>query len=351
MSGRRLRVGIDAWNLPHDRRGIGRYLRALLDAFAGPFATEIACTLIVPEWPAWTVAARYRAAANGHRFRVRSRRAARWVGLDLLWFPFNGMSWEAPWLPTVATLHDASTFVLPGYGDDARAPFLRAARKASRIITDSRYCAEELARVLPYPRERIDAIPLAVSSPLPPRSVPLDIVALGRFVLFVGESEPRKGLPVLAEAVKRLRESGAALRLVIVGHVAAHSEIPGDATVLGHIDDATLAALYRACAVFAYPSRYEGFGLPVLEAMSYGAPVVASHATAIPEAGGDAALYVPPDDAEALAAALGRVLGDEGYAAELRRAGLARAAEMTWDKTAAATIDAFTRATRPPPSP
>lgn len=340
----RLRVGVDAWNLPHDRRGIGRYLRALLDEFAGPFADQIACTLVVPEWPAWTVASRYRTAANGHRFRVRSRRAAARAGLDLLWFPFNGMSWEPPSLPTVATLHDASTFVLPGYGDDARAPFLRAARTATRIITDSRYCADELARVLHYPRERIDPIPLAVAPALPPRPVALDIAALGRFVLFVGESEPRKGLYVLGDAVERLRASGLEVGLVVVGHVTPQTHIPRDVTVLGHVDDATLAALYRACAVFAYPSRYEGFGLPVLEAMSYGAPVVASRATAIPEAGGDAALYVPPDDPEALAMALARVLCEDGCAGERRGSGLARAEAMTWPKTAAATIASFRRA-------
>src|SRR5581483_6650459 len=97
---------------------------------------------------------------------------------------------------------------------------------------------------------------------------------------------------------------------------------------LGYVDDDTLAALYRACAVFVYPSHYEGFGLPVLEAMSYGAPVIASSAAGIPEAGGDAALYVPADDAAALAQALQRVAGDETLVAEMRRSGFARAREM-----------------------
>lgn len=338
-----LRVGVDAWNLPHDRRGIGRYLRALLHAFSDDFTGRIAYTLIVPEWPAWTVARRYHDAL-GRRVPVRSRRSADRANLDLLWFPFNGVSWETFRLPAVATLHDASPFVLDGYDDAARAPFLAAAKRCARIITDSRYCAGELARVLPYPGERIDAVPLAVAAPRPPAPASLDISALGRFVLFVGEAEPRKGLHVLADALRELRSRSLDARLVAVGRIPEGTPLPDGAAVLGHVDDATLAALYRGCAAFAYPSRYEGFGLPVLEAMSYGAPVVASSATAIPEAAGDAALYAPPDDSAALAAALERVLTDDTLAAELRRRGRARAAAMTWRATADATIDVFERA-------
>lgn len=338
-----LRLGVDAWNLPHDRRGIGRYLRALLHAFSDDFPDRVSYTLIVPEWPAWTAARRYRDAL-GRPVPVRSRRMANRAGLDLLWFPFNGVSWETFSLPAVATLHDASPFVLEGYDDAARAPFLAAARRCTRVITDSRYCAGELARVLPYPPQRIDSVPLAVAPPRPVAPASLDVAALGRFVLFVGEAEPRKGLHVLAEALTQLRARSVEARLVAVGRIPEGMPLPADATVLGHVDDATLAALYRACAAFVYPSRYEGFGLPVLEAMSYGAPVVASSATAIPEAGGDAALYAAPDDPAALAAAIGRVLTDDDLAADLRRRGLARAASMTWRATAAATLDVFERA-------
>ena len=338
-----LRLGVDAWNLPHDRRGIGRYLRALLCAFRDDFADRVACTLIVPEWPAWTAARRYHDAL-GRDLPVRSRRMADRAGLDLLWFPFNGVSWETFALPAVATLHDASPFVLDGYDDAARAPFLAAARRCIHVVTDSRYCAGELARVLPYPVERITPVPLGVAPARPAAPASLDVAALGRFVLFVGEAEPRKGLHVLADALTRLRAHDVQARLVAVGRIPDGTPLPEGATVLGHVDDATLAALYRACAAFVYPSRYEGFGLPVLEAMSYGAPVVASSATAIPEAGGDAALYAPPDDPEALAAAIGCVLTDGDRAAALRRRGLARAAAMTWRTTASATLDVFERA-------
>ena len=99
-----------------------------------------------------------------------------------------------------------------------------------------------------------------------------------------------------------------------------------------------LAALYRGCALLAFPSRYEGFGLPVLEAMSYGAPVVASNASSVPEAGGDAAYYVPANDETLLAAAILRVADDAAFAGELRRRGPLRAAQFTWVGTAAQTL-------------
>jgi alpha-1,3-rhamnosyl/mannosyltransferase len=108
---------------------------------------------------------------------------------------------------------------------------------------------------------------------------------------------------------------------------------------VGHVDDDTLAALYRGAKMLVFPSRYEGFGLPVLEAMSYGTPVVASNASAIAEAGGDAACYVEPGDDAGLAAAMLRVATDEAYANDLRRRGLIRAAEFTWRSTAERTLD------------
>ncbi len=107
---------------------------------------------------------------------------------------------------------------------------------------------------------------------------------------------------------------------------------------LGHVSDDELAALYRGCLALAFPSRYEGFGLPVLEAMSYGAPVIAARASAVPEAGGEAAYYVAVDDAGGLAAAILRVRDDVAFAQELRRRGPPHAAAFTWERTAAHTL-------------
>ncbi len=341
-------VGVDAWNLTGDHRGIGRYVRAILAEWRSAFADRIGVTLIVPEWHTWTVAHRYRAEAGGD-FRVRSRRLHGSSDLDVLWFPFNGPSWDGFSLPSVATLHDASPFVRPEYTEADRATFRRAARRCRTIITDSEFSKTELARELHVAASRITAIPLGIGAPLPLQPVALDVAALGPFVLFVGENDPRKGLDTLIEALTRLQGAGISLPLVVAGTstIGSRALIEGAHCrlhALGHIDDATLAALYRACAVFVYPSHYEGFGLPVLEAMSYGAPVIASSAAGIPEAGGEAAAYVPPGDGPALAQALRRVTGDESLAAAMRERGYARAREMPWRKTAERTLAVLEKA-------
>jgi glycosyltransferase involved in cell wall biosynthesis len=134
--------------------------------------------------------------------------------------------------------------------------------------------------------------------------------------------------------------------LVIAG--ARGDGLRGDESILmtelGFVDDDTLASLYRGAELLAFPSRYEGFGLPVLEAMAHGTPVITTAVTAIPEAAGDAALYVPLDDDVALAQAIARVRSDAQLAASLRERGLARAATMTWSNVAAATLAVLERA-------
>jgi glycosyltransferase involved in cell wall biosynthesis len=343
-------VGVDAWALIKDRRGIGRYVRALLFEWQSAFVDRIAVTLIVPEWHTWTVAQRYRAKA-GDSYPVRSRRLHGRCNLDVLWFPFNGPSWDSFVLPSVATLHDASPFVRPEYAEADRPSFRLAARRCQWFVTDSEFSKAELERELHLEPSRVVAIPLGIGAPLPVRPVALDITAFGRFALFVGQNDPRKGLDVLIEALTQLQDAGISIPLVVAGVSTPHScalieRARCRVHALGHVDDPTLAALYRACAVFVYPSRYEGFGLPVLEAMSYGAPVIASSAPAIPEAGGNAPVYVPPGDAPALAQALRRVTGDEALAATMRERGYARAREMPWRKTAERTLAVLEAAAR-----
>jgi glycosyltransferase involved in cell wall biosynthesis len=335
-------VGVDAWNLTGDHRGIGRYVRALLGEWRSAFADRVGVTLIVPEWHTWTSAGRYLAEAGGD-YRVRSRHLHARSGLDVLWFPFNGPSWDGFSLPSVATLHDASTFVRPEYTETDRSTFRRAARRCGKIVTDSQFSKTELERELHLEPSRITAIPLGIGAPLPVQPVALDVAAFGRFALFVGENDPRKGLDTLIEALTRLQGAGVSIPLVVAGTSTMRSRALIERArcrlhALGHVDDPTLAALYRACAAFVYPSQYEGFGLPVLEAMSYGAPVIASSAAGIPEAGGEAPVYVPPADAPALAQALRRVTGDEAFAQAMRERGYARAREMPWRKTAQRTL-------------
>lgn len=336
-----IEVGVDAWNLPGDRRGIGRYMRALLHEWKRSFADRISVTLVVPEWHTWTVSGRYRAAA-GAPYPVRSRALYRRCRFDVMWFPFNGASWDGFAFPSVATLHDASVFVLPEYSEADRAPFRLAASRCNRIVTDSNFSKHELIRELHLHPSRVNAVPLGTGPPLRERPVALDIASFGRFALFVGENDPRKGLDTLVDALSQLHDDGVTISLVVAGASSLSGGTLARARVpvhgLGHVDDFTLAALYRACAVFVYPSRYEGFGLPVLEAMSYGAPVVASSAAGIPEAGGDAAFYVPADDSPALAQALRTVTQDPDTAQAMRERGYARVKLMPWRRTAELTL-------------
>lgn len=335
-----IRLGVDAWNLPGDRRGIGRYLREILRVWWERDRARVEVTLIVPEWHSWTVRERYLREVGERPYRVVSRRFHGRAGLDALWFPFNGCSWTRFSLPAVATLHDASNFVVPDYAPATQAIFRTAAERCRALITDSRFQQGELARELRIAPERLVPIPLGVNPPRPPRPVALDVAALAPFVLYVGEAERRKGFDTLLAAMARLRRTHPELTLAVTTRLDGWRDTADELRIaeLGRVDDDTLAALYGACTLLAFPSRYEGFGLPVLEAMSYGAPVVASHGSSVPEAGGDAACYVPPGDDAALADAIARVADDASYAAELRRRGPLQAATLTWERTAEATL-------------
>lgn len=334
-----MRLGVDAWNLPGDRRGIGRYLREILRVWHERERERVEVTLIVPEWHTWTVRDRYLREVGNRDYRVVSRRLHGRAGLDALWFPFNGCSWTNFSLPAIATLHDASNFVVPEYIGDAQRIFRAAAQRCRALITDSHFAQRELARELQIAPERLVPIPLGARPPRPAMPVPLDVDAMRPFVLYVGTAERRKGFDTLLAAMTHVVRARPEISLVVTTRLDAWT-VPPDVRVveLGYVDDDTLAALYRACTLLAFPSRYEGFGLPVLEAMSYGAPVVASNASSVPEAGGDAACYVAPEDAAALAAAILRVADDRAFAAELRRLGPIHAAEFTWERTASRTL-------------
>ncbi len=338
-----IRMGVDAWNLPGDRRGIGRYVRALLDAWAEHFRDRIEPVLIVPEWHTWTAGPRYRRELHNRPYEIRSRARYARAGLDALWFPFNGPSWTNFTLPSIATLHDAMPFVRAEYPDTEKLTYLNAARRCEALITDSNAARRELARFLSIAPERIEPIALGVAPAKTWVRSAVDTTSFGQYVLFVGETDPRKGIDTLIAAMQQLRRTD--VRLVIAGRISQQIPYADDVEIdaLGFVDDDTLAQLYRDCAVFAMPSRYEGFGLPVLEAMSNSAPVVASTADALVEAGGDAALYAPIDDAPALAAAIARILDDPALASQLRTRGRERAAGMTWRKTADATLTVFER--------
>jgi glycosyltransferase involved in cell wall biosynthesis len=343
-----IRVGVDAWNLPGDHRGIGRYLREILRVWWERARERVEVTLIVPEWHTWTVRGRYLCEVENRSYRIVSRRFHGRAGLDVLWFPFNGCSWTSFSLPAVATLHDASNFVVPGYAPQTQVILRAAAERCRALITDSRFQQHELARELRIPLDRLIPIPLGVTPPRAEHAVGFDARALAPFVLYVGAGEARKGFDTLLRAMTRVKAERSDLSLVVTSRVEGWDALRDGVRIheLDYVDDDTLAALYRNCALLAFPSRYEGFGLPVIEAMSYGAPVVASNTSSVPEAGGDAASYVDPDDDVALARAILRVADDRTYSAELKRRGLAHAGEFSWERTARATLDVIEKAAR-----
>jgi len=171
------------------------------------------------------------------------------------------------------------------------------------------------------------------------------------YLLFVSTIEPRKNLEVLLDAYARLRARGAYDgALVVVGRVGWKSEsivprlrAPG-VHHLDYLPVAQLAAVYRNAELFVFPSIYEGFGFPLLEAMAYGVPSIAARSSSLPEIGGDAALYFDPRDARALEAQIERVLRDPSLRKQLAEAGIARAAQFRWDVAAAKTLDVLRRA-------
>ena len=346
---RRLRLGVDAANLLHDQRGIGRYVRSLLRHWLERRADSVALTLLVPHVLVAPVARRLAENLQWPHVRVARRHDRGAAPFDVIWYPWNGVTWTAPGVK-VATVHDVWPFASPSAdprirGNEQR-PFLTTARLAQRIITDSHFSKWEIVGHLAVDPARIDVIYPGVAERTP-SVVPASFPGIARYVLFVGETEGRKDLRTLIAAMRLLPE---VLRrdtaLVIAGKAVQTRETAGAVRtiVTGQVSDQRLASLYAGAAVFAFPSRYEGFGLPVLEAMRYGTPVVASSAASIPEAGGNAALYFFPGDSARLAALLTQVLGDARLAARLADAGRRRAGQMSWHNCADQTLAVMERA-------
>jgi glycosyltransferase involved in cell wall biosynthesis len=273
---------------------------------------------------------------------------------ELLWSPAN--TGPIAVRTQVVTIHDASVLDCPEWFARSFAAYYswllpRLARRVARVITVSQFSRERLLERLSLAPDRVVAIAPGVSERFHPANAGrLDRVrhgiglTPGRYGLAIGSIEPRKNLPALVRAWRaacgRLDPppplvicgaSGRAFR-------AARLERAPDVQLIGRLADDELSVVYAGASVFVMPSLYEGFGLPVLEAMASGVPVICSSAGALPEAAGDAALLVDPRDEPALAEAIGRVLADEGLADRLRRAGLARAHAFSWTTTAHATL-------------
>jgi alpha-1,3-rhamnosyl/mannosyltransferase len=254
-------------------------------------------------------------------------------------------------VPSVVIVCDMVAFdpaLMPRKGSSRieRATLPVAVRRAAALAAISQATADDLTSRFPRAQGKTEVTPLA-ADPGFAEGGGLEDEVLARhginfpYILGVGTLEPRKNLPRLVEAFTGLDDATrGGHRLVLVGplgwdagetvdSIAAH---PDRVAAIGAVPDADLPPLYRRATGFAYPSLYEGFGLPVLEAMIAGVPVLTSDTSSMPEVGGDAALYVAPHDVGAIRAGLARLLGDEALRARLAAAGPLRAAEFSWPR-------------------
>jgi glycosyltransferase involved in cell wall biosynthesis len=258
--------------------------------------------------------------------------------------------------PLIVTIHDLAFLRHPEVFTNRGVAFHRrglaiAHREAVSILTVSEFTRSELVHA-GFEPERLHVAPLGIfvepGEPDPVLDARVASVGVeGSYILSVGTIEPRKGLDILAAAFARVRREHPALTLVIAGP-KGWLTVPGLDTPgvvrLGKVDEATLDALYRRATLCALPSRYEGFGLPALEAMARGCPVVASDATALPGVVGDAGLLVPPGDVVGWAGALTELVGDDAARADFAARGLQRATTFTWAASARAHRDAYAAA-------
>jgi glycosyltransferase involved in cell wall biosynthesis len=283
---------------------------------------------------------------------------ARRAGCDLVHYT-NAVAPLRPRVPFVVTIHDVSVLRLPAYHPRRRlaiVPFmLAAARRARYVIVPSVATSEEVRRLLHVPADRISVVPLAARQ-LPqqgPRDTTLADLRLsaGGYVLALGTIEPRKNHARLLAAFERIATTHADLCLAIVGgrgwrdsafwRALGRSPVRDRVIVTGRHSDAAIGALLASCAMLAYPSIYEGFGLPILEAMAAGAPVVTSRTSSMIEVAGDAAVLVDPLDPKSIADGLLDALQRRD---ELAAAGLARVAGRTWLDVGRETLSVYDRA-------
>lgn len=300
-------------------------------------------------------------------------------GADLLWSPLQTLPVmraargpDGGEIPAVVTVHDLTVVLYPETHRLkvrwSQLPFLgRSLARARRIVAVSEATARDLRFHFPDTAERIRVVPEGVDPVFRPASEPEreaireELGAPDGYLLYVGTLEPRKNVETLLSAWERLHDDREdAPPLLLAGGEGWHNRAlrrrltelePHGVRHLGRVEPERLVRLFQGAKAFVYPSLYEGFGLPPLEAMACGVPVVASTASSLPEVVGDAGLLVPPRDSGALAAEVGRVLDDPELARELGARGRERAARFTWERAADEMASVFRDVLRESPSP
>jgi glycosyltransferase involved in cell wall biosynthesis len=378
-----MRIALDGIPLATPKTGIGHYTFELARGLA-PLAPEHDFELVAP-------VAVEMFAADGGAFgseplpanlravhaRVNALSRRWWtIGLPLYVQQnnitlFHGTNYKVPlWnrCRTIVTIHDLSLLLHPHTHETelvrrARRRIPATARMASKIITDSESVRREICEHLKVQPDKIAVVPLAPRRAFRPVDARQSAEARRRlgveddFLLFVGTVEPRKNLSTLVRAFQEVvRHTPLRPQLVIAGQkgwlteelfaLIEQSGLGARIRFTGYISDEDLAALYTSCRACVYPSLYEGFGLPPLEAMSCGAPVITSRIPVIMETVGDAARLVEPTNVQELAGAIVELWGSDAERARLSSIGRARAAEFTWERTARLTLDVYNEVLR-----
>ncbi|HUR86526.1 MAG TPA: glycosyltransferase family 1 protein [Solirubrobacteraceae bacterium] len=351
-----LRVGLELTVLELDRGGIARSVRRLTTGLAARDDVEL-------------VTFAQRGVLRGRVARGLARelawlprelpRRARRAGIDVLHCPSPLVPARPIATPLVVTVHDVVAWEHPEWMGRAnvlqhRLVLERVLPRAAVVLTSSQFTRGELMRRLGLDPERVAVAPLGVDGAFTPEGDGGVDGVDGPYLLAVGTLQPRKDLATALAAFERLAAHGLAHALVVAGargwrdaETLARVQASPHADrihVLGRVDEPALVRALRGADVLLFPSRYEGFGLPPLEAMACGTPVIAARATSIPEVVGDAALLVEPGDVAGFAGAVTRLVDDPALRRDLRERGLRRAAQFGWDRHVDLTVAAYARA-------
>ncbi|MBM4344459.1 MAG: glycosyltransferase family 4 protein [Deltaproteobacteria bacterium] len=366
-----MRIAIDATTWAPGRTGVGLYTERLVRAWQQlPYGDElILLTNRFAEAPRQSGLPVYGPRMPVRALWLQTALPAQLVRFrpDAALFPnYLAPIVPVPGVPYVLTVHDLAVFLYPETFTFKKRVLQRAAlpwlvRRAAAVVTPSESSRRDLLRLMPTDPAKVVVTPLAAAPGLdrPPQPetvarVRRELALPDRYVLSVGTLEPRKNVVRLVEAFERVANAFADVRLVIAGgkgwrdadivRLLRRPELQSRIVSVGYVTPEQLQVLYCEALVMAYPSLYEGYGLPVAEAMACGAPVLTSRGSSLDEVGGDAVLAVDPLDVGAIADGLARLLGDASLRADLRSRGLARAAQSSWVQTAEATRAVLARA-------
>jgi glycosyltransferase involved in cell wall biosynthesis len=375
-----MRIAINAWFLDQPGTGSGQYLHGLLRSLPG-LASEHQFLLVAPpgrvelripglQIEFQVLASPFWRSDPGKVLfeQVAFPWACRRWGADVAHVPYWGSPLRPP-LPTVVTVHDLIPLLLPAYrGGLAVRLYTRlvaaAARRAAVVLTDSLASQHDAQAHLDLPAGRVHAVYLAPAPHFQPEPQDADeAIRHGyglppRYVLYLAGHDVRKNVATLVEAFATVAQADDDVTLAVGGRLPGSTRPPfydprplvetlglgDDVQFLGWVEEDHKPALYRGASCAVFPSRYEGFGFPVLEALACGTPLVTSNTSSVPELAGDAAFVVDPDDVAGLAGAILGCLVDEPLAAELRLRGPKQAARFRWADTARQTLAAYEQA-------